>query len=297
VTKHVQKIVAFGFGVVFVISLLVLAVFFPAPTSFQYLVFRTVLSLAAAGIASMIPGFLEINISAWLRAGGALAVFAVVYFNNPAQLVATPQQVVSISPGQVSQVKVAAPIPKRDSAIQFVDYNITYARDASGLTLPVVDLKMRNTGDQAAFLKKVSFNVLDSATFEDCNNPQYDLIIASATYDIDLVKAPSKAISHVIKPSDVDRIKFRVGRSEGGPTLTVYKATLQIIYDEDDKTQTSKPFFLRIVGPAYPAGEFIPGTSKKAWDACVQKNIINFKRIGYKIYKDEPDCDECSGGS
>tara|TARA_B100001964_G_C14253798_1_gene611261 strand:- start:3758 stop:4369 length:612 start_codon:yes stop_codon:yes gene_type:complete len=85
-TKKLQQILAFSFGVAFVIVLLVIAVVIPSPTPFQYTVFRVVLALAAAGVAAMIPGFLQVNISGWLRAGGALGVFAVVYFYNPAEL-------------------------------------------------------------------------------------------------------------------------------------------------------------------------------------------------------------------
>ena len=36
--------------------------------------------MPAAGVAAMIPGFISLSVSKWLRAGGALAVFAVVYF-------------------------------------------------------------------------------------------------------------------------------------------------------------------------------------------------------------------------
>ena len=82
-----QQIFAFSFGVAFVIVLLLLAVAISNPTPFQYTVFRVVLALAAAGVAAMIPGFLQVNISSWLRAGGALGVFAVVYFYNPAELI------------------------------------------------------------------------------------------------------------------------------------------------------------------------------------------------------------------
>lgn len=82
-----QRYAAFAFGVVFVIALLVLALFVPNPTPFQYTVFRVVLALAAAGAAAMIPGFLQVTIAEWLRAGGALAVFVIVFFYNPAQLV------------------------------------------------------------------------------------------------------------------------------------------------------------------------------------------------------------------
>jgi hypothetical protein len=88
--KAVQRRVAFTFGVVFIVVLLVLALFVPEPSPFQYTVFRIVLALAAAGAAAMIPGFIEFNIPGWLRAGGALAVFIVVFFYNPASLVAPP---------------------------------------------------------------------------------------------------------------------------------------------------------------------------------------------------------------
>jgi len=91
-----QIIVAFVFGVAFIVTMLVLAIFFPRPEPFQYTVFRVTLSLAAGGVAAMIPGFinLTINPSAALviRAGGALAVFLVVYFRSPAGLVAERPQ-------------------------------------------------------------------------------------------------------------------------------------------------------------------------------------------------------------
>ncbi len=86
--KAAQRKAAFIFGVAFVVTILILATIFPTPTAFQYQVFRAVLALAAGGIAAMVPGFLEVQIKALLRAGGALAVFVMVYFFNPAQLVA-----------------------------------------------------------------------------------------------------------------------------------------------------------------------------------------------------------------
>lgn len=78
-----------------------------------------------------------------------------------------------------------------------------------------------------------------------------------------------------------------MGRSNGGPTLTVYKTILKIIYDEDDKTVLSSPFFLKMNGPVIPAGMYVPGTTKEAWDECVKRNKANFDRIGYKIYDDD----------
>jgi hypothetical protein len=86
-----SRVAVFAFGVAFIITLLVLAAKYPNPTSFQYTVFRIVLALAAAGIGAFLPGFLDVQVSTSIRAGGALAVFIVVYFFSPAQLVAKPK--------------------------------------------------------------------------------------------------------------------------------------------------------------------------------------------------------------
>lgn len=89
--KQTERYIAYGFGVFFVIIMLALALFVPNPTPFQLLVFRVVLALAAAGVASMTPGFLEIDLGVRktqaIRAGGALAIFVIVYRLNPASLV------------------------------------------------------------------------------------------------------------------------------------------------------------------------------------------------------------------
>lgn len=74
------------FGVVFVIVLLVIAFLKPNPTGFQYTVFRIVLALAGCGVVAVAPGFIEVKFGKWLRAGGALAVFAVIYFCAPAMV-------------------------------------------------------------------------------------------------------------------------------------------------------------------------------------------------------------------
>lgn len=89
-SKDLEKLIAVVFGAAFLIAMLVLAVVFTNPTAFQYTVFRIVLSVAAAGFVAMTPGFLDVKIGNWLRAGGALAVFAVVYFFSPASLVVNP---------------------------------------------------------------------------------------------------------------------------------------------------------------------------------------------------------------
>jgi hypothetical protein len=92
-TIPLNLIVVSIFGVVFIVVLLILSIVFPTPTIFMYTVFRIVLALAAAGVAAIIPGFIKVNIKSFIVAGGALAVFAIVYFFNPAQLIIDDKQI------------------------------------------------------------------------------------------------------------------------------------------------------------------------------------------------------------
>ena len=80
----------FVVGVAFVAVLLATAILVPNPTPFQYTFFRIILALFAAAVAALIPGSLGVEVSKAVRAGGAIAVFVIVYFFTPAGLVVTP---------------------------------------------------------------------------------------------------------------------------------------------------------------------------------------------------------------
>lgn len=75
--KQVTKIV-FGCGAFLLVGVLGIAVRVSEPTPTTFFVMRVVLALAAAAFASLVPGFLDIEIHGRVRAGGALAVFIVV---------------------------------------------------------------------------------------------------------------------------------------------------------------------------------------------------------------------------
>jgi hypothetical protein len=92
----------FVFGIVFVGVLLTLVVAIRDPSPAQLVVFRTVLALAAAGIAAFVPGLLHVELP-WVRAGGALAVFVLVYAYSPAELAV---QAPPVSPPIVSRYRV-----------------------------------------------------------------------------------------------------------------------------------------------------------------------------------------------
>jgi hypothetical protein len=90
-----DKFLAFAFGVVFLATILWLAFHNGDMTAPQFEILRSVLAIAGGGATAVIPGFLDINLRSEkklaLRAGGALAVFVILYFWSPAHW-ATPHE-------------------------------------------------------------------------------------------------------------------------------------------------------------------------------------------------------------
>lgn len=78
----INAFLAFVFGVIFLTAMLVFATVIPNPSEFSQWVFVVVTSLAGAGIGAVIPGILKITLP-YARAGGALAIFLLVFLNKP----------------------------------------------------------------------------------------------------------------------------------------------------------------------------------------------------------------------
>lgn len=89
-------------GLVFLFFILIAAIFIPEPSSFQIFVFRVVIALAAASFGATIPGFLNANLPVWgkgaIAAGGALALFVIIFNINPPQILTTNNNVETIVP-------------------------------------------------------------------------------------------------------------------------------------------------------------------------------------------------------
>lgn len=108
--KNWEKVTAFAFGTVFIGVMLSIAFLVPAPTLTQWFVFRVVLALAAAGVGAIIPGLIVVNVSKVVRAGGAIALFVLVYWFNPPKLVVSDKPVATVhqtTGGQNSPAVVA----------------------------------------------------------------------------------------------------------------------------------------------------------------------------------------------
>ncbi len=87
-THRLEMGLAFVFGCVALAAVLWLAFRAETLSEQQFEILRIVLALAGGGVGAVIPGFLNVSVKAStklaLRAGGALAVFIVLYFWSPA---------------------------------------------------------------------------------------------------------------------------------------------------------------------------------------------------------------------
>jgi hypothetical protein len=87
-SRFAQMASAFLFGCVALATVLWLAFRSETLNEQQFEILRIVLALAGGGVGAMMPGFLNVNINLSamnaMRAGGALAVFVVLYFWSPA---------------------------------------------------------------------------------------------------------------------------------------------------------------------------------------------------------------------
>lgn len=87
-----QLVLAVALGVFFLLLIIALVVWIENPTPQQMWVFRVTMSLAAAAIGAIIPGFLHIEgklANFAVRTGGAIALFMIVYNINPPELVSS----------------------------------------------------------------------------------------------------------------------------------------------------------------------------------------------------------------
>jgi hypothetical protein len=87
-TRRLEIFLAFIFGALAIAAVLWLAFRPQLLTEQQFEILRIVLALAGGGVGAIIPGFLDLRVTTGtkvaLRAGGALAVFVVLYFWSPA---------------------------------------------------------------------------------------------------------------------------------------------------------------------------------------------------------------------
>jgi hypothetical protein len=94
--RKLEILLAFTFGCVALAAVLWLAFSKDSMNDQQFEILRIVLALAGGGVGAVVPGFLDLQLNGGarfaLRAGGALAVFVVLYFWSPAHWKTPPAE-------------------------------------------------------------------------------------------------------------------------------------------------------------------------------------------------------------
>jgi hypothetical protein len=143
--------------------------------------------------------------------------------------------------------------PKEDSYIEIVDVDFDINKDGYYL-----DIKLRNSGDKIAFIKKIIFNMHDVFAMPNPQITQYSLVLPTATYDIVLngEKQQAFSLSQSVGANDVDRFKIKIASSIAETRMvTVYYFSFILCYDENRKTAESQKYI-----SAFP--------SKSEWNGC-----------------------------
>ncbi len=148
---------------------------------------------------------------------------------------------------------------KDDSKIEIVD--VDFVVENNGY---FIDIKIRNTGDKVAFLKKITFNIYDSFAMKNPQITQYKLIKSTATYDVVLNddKQQQFSLSQSVAADDVDRFRIKVASAIAETRMvTIYHFSFDIYYDEDNKTVKSQNYVADFPSTSEWAGCYISHTS------------------------------------
>ncbi len=124
----------------------------------------------------------------------------------------------------------------------------------------MIDIKVRNTSETTAFLKRLTFKV--NAVKTARNRSKYSTYPVSWVYNILLdphstQDEKSLDLSQVVRPNDVDRFVVVVGHTHGYGELlhAVYSATIILHYNENQFIEMGT-FNIKVTAPVYfrPAG-------------------------------------------
>lgn len=146
-----------------------------------------------------------------------------------------------------------------------------------------VTLSLKNNGKRSVVLQQGEFVVIGEATMTNCMHPQYQLMESSWTYDVDIKGDRTFKGKHYLQPNEVETFEINVGRKHGGPDLTVYKADLKLIFDEDNANISLEGLYLRLTGPISIGGSFTAGVTPEVFCQCMLENIRKFNEIGYDL--------------
>ena len=182
----IEIILAFLFGVTF-LGVLTYAALRPEPISdeHQFFLLRVVAAISAAACAAIVPGFLDVNIGLTaqivVRAGGAIAVFVVIYLLNPPRIALSPAaQDIQQNELPTSEIidQQTTPIQPNQPQVGFVFAN---SQDYPQCTFSIVN-------HSRSPIQITGLQVINVATIKVEAGPTRHLMGARMRIDVDLCK-------------------------------------------------------------------------------------------------------------
>jgi hypothetical protein len=133
--------------------------------------------------------------------------------------------------------------PVNQSDLELVGASFEESAEATTL-----DIKVRNTGEEVAYLKEANFNV--ERTWQLWSTIFPGRVPVSGNYDVTLTPADTPytrtvELSKRIDPNEVERFTFTLtlndrARAYSAKTNYVFLTTVDLVYDEDDKVISSE---------------------------------------------------------
>lgn len=147
---------------------------------------------------------------------------------------------------------------------------------------PKITLDLKNNGTRTAVLLNGVVKNIASATMTDCNEPRYSLMKSDWEYQADIEQGGKFEGKHALAPNETETFDITVGRTGGGPGLTVYKAMVALNFDEG-RDLSSPVMYLEIIGPSVPVASYVAGVSEEQWSKCMIDLVKKFAAIGYDL--------------
>lgn len=314
--KVKEKAAAFMFGLSFLIALLVLPIFFPNPTPFQYTTFRIILSLAASGVAALVPGVIDLNMGVgtknYIRAGGALAVLVLTFFANPAQLVVENppsgplSQLINVfqSRGWMSAEGKKSSVAWQTAFVTRREINLPAL--ITGIIKPKVGAEVRVGARAFGMVERLHVNIGDSVEKGDLL-VELDSTEFKAMYDQAIAHREVVLANRNIAESELNRMKSLFERNlvsraemnvaektseQASASLDVEEANVKYAKTRLEYTKIRAPISGVVASIAIQEGETVAANLLSSTSSSPSiVTIIDLQRLEVKAYVDESNID------
>lgn len=166
-------------------------------------------------------------------------------------------------------------IVKKNKEAKIHIVSTEFIQDSNGF---FIDIKLRNSGDKIAFIKKIKFIIYDYYAMKDPKFTQYSLMEPTAIYDVVLNdrKHQSFSLSQIVEGNNVDRFKIRVANSLcDAQMVTLYHFSYVLFYNEDNSKSQSAEYVAAVPSEIEWVGSFSTGLNKE----IAKQNYLQLKRF------------------